>query len=427
MMRITATKLNFEREPFKAPFGFKGKYLHSLWQVVVGLESEKGNTGLGLGVQSVLWSDAELFSRYSAEGGNAVMFLLTEFALKHCTDIEWETPVELLDYLYPLLIGYGKKLTSDSMRDTFALNALVPVDLAAWQLYAIENSITSFDDMIGDRFNSSLNTRHGQLACIPLVNYSLSDKDIMDLVKNGYFFFKIKVGNDPDKDGSVEKMLDWDKKRINQIHGLLKDIEIPWTRDGRIPYYLDANGRYKDKYILKEFLDYADSIGALERIILFEEPFPEEYKEDISDLSVRIAADESAHTVKDVVERIGLGYKAVALKPIAKTLSMSLKIAKECKEKNIPCFCADLTVPPVMVEWNKCVAARLDPLPGMKIGVLETNGHQNYENWDLITRYHPYPDSLWATSKDGLFRLDDDFYQKSGGIFKKVPHYEQLL
>ena len=64
MMRITATKLNFEREPFKAPFGFKGKYLHSLWQVVVGLESEKGNTGLGLGVQSVLWSDAELFSRF---------------------------------------------------------------------------------------------------------------------------------------------------------------------------------------------------------------------------------------------------------------------------------------------------------------------------------------------------------------------------
>ncbi|HBN86181.1 MAG TPA: L-alanine-DL-glutamate epimerase, partial [Clostridiales bacterium] len=401
-MKIIGTKLNFEREPFKAPFGFKGKYLYSLWQIVVELESKNGNTGLGVGVQSVLWSDSNVFSQFSPEGGNAVMFLLTEYALKHCADVEWETPVELLDYLYPKVIEYGKKLTSDSMRDTFALNALVPVDLAAWQLYAAEKDITNFDDMIGELYQPALSTKHEQLACIPLVNYSLSDEDILDLVKNGYFFFKIKVGNDPDKDGSVEKMLDWDKKRIKQIHELLKDIEIPWTSDGYIPYYLDANGRYPNKHVLKDFLDYADSIGALERIIIFEEPFPEEYKENISDLPVRIAADESAHTVKDVLERIELGYKAVALKPIAKTLSMSLQIAKVCKANHIPCFCADLTVPPVMVEWNKCVAARLDPLPGMKIGVLETNGHQNYKNWDLITQYHPYPDSVWGTQKAGL-------------------------
>ena len=140
----------------------------------------------------------------------------------------------------------------------------------------------------------------------------------MDLVKQGYFFFKIKVGNDPDKDGSVEKMLDWDKKRIRQIHELLKDIEIPWTKDGKIPYYLDANGRYPDKESLKDFLDYADSIGALERIIVFEEPFPKSTRKTFG-YSVPVAADESAHTVHDAIERIGLGYKAIALKPIAKT------------------------------------------------------------------------------------------------------------
>ena len=80
-MKIIGTKLNFEREPFKAPFGFKGKYLYSLWQIVVELESKNGNTGLGVGVQSVLWSDSNVFSQFSPEGGNAVMFLLTEYAL----------------------------------------------------------------------------------------------------------------------------------------------------------------------------------------------------------------------------------------------------------------------------------------------------------------------------------------------------------
>ena len=75
-MKIKDAKINFKKESFKAPFGFKGKYVNGLWQVVVRLESEKGNTGLGLGVQSVLWSDAGVFSRYSPEGGNAVMFFL---------------------------------------------------------------------------------------------------------------------------------------------------------------------------------------------------------------------------------------------------------------------------------------------------------------------------------------------------------------
>ncbi|MBU4200845.1 MAG: hypothetical protein KKG09_09570 [Verrucomicrobia bacterium] len=40
---------------------------------------------------------------------------------------------------------------------------------------------------------------------------------------------------------------------------------------------------------------------------------------------VRIAADESAHSVQDAKTRIDMGYNAIALKPIAKTMSMSLR------------------------------------------------------------------------------------------------------
>jgi hypothetical protein len=46
---------------------------------------------------------------------------------------------------------------------------------------------------------------------------------------------------------------------------------------------------------------------------------------------------------------------------------------------------------------------------------------------DQMILYRPYPNSLWAVQKDGLFFLDDDFYEKSGGIFEKVPYYEELV
>ena len=123
--------------------------------------------------------------------------------------------------------------------------------------------------------------------------------------------------------------------------------------------------------------------------------------------------------VKDALERIQLGYTAIALKPIAKTMSMSLKIAKVAHEKNIPCFCADLTVNPVLVDWNKNVAAMIAPLPGMKVGVLESNGHQNYRNWQQMLNQHPMAGASWIKPQGSIFNLGRDFYKQSGGIFEE--------
>ena len=50
------------------------------------------------------------------------------------------------------------------------------------------------------------------------------------------------------------------------------------------------------------------------QIALIEEPFPEELEIDIRDIPARVAADESAHTDKDALKRIEMGYKAIALK-----------------------------------------------------------------------------------------------------------------
>ena len=122
-----------------------------------------------------------------------------------------------------------------------------------------------------------------------------------------------------------------------------------------------------------------------------------------------------------------MGYKAIALKAIAKTLSMTMKIAQLAHDHNVPCFCADLTVNPILVDWNKSIAARLDPFPDLELGLLETNGHQNYKNWKTMFSYHPDNGASWTKTVDGVFNLDDNYYKQSGGIFKPSGHYEAMF
>jgi len=427
-IRIEKTNANLEVEPFIRPFGFKGGYIHGAWQGIAGVRSRGGCSGLGLCTQGVLWSDAAVFSEHSEAAGNALMFAMLDYALKRVEGTTFTSPIEVMDQILPDVYEYGKKITSrEDLRLTFALNSLIALDNALWQLYADENGLSSFDEMLPGEYSDVLSFRHSKLACIPLMAYAIPLDEIRQAADDGFFFIKVKIGSDPDKDGDREKMLKWDMARIEEIHKAIGGKGTAHTENGKIPYYFDANGRYDSKDRLRRLIDHADKIGALEQIAIIEEPFPEEYEEDVSDLGVRIAADESAHSDRDAEKRIEMGYGAIALKPIAKTLSMSLKIAKTAHRAGVPCFCADLTVIPILVDWNKNVAARLAPLPGMAIGVLETNGHQNYRNWDTLCSYHPSHGAEWTKIRDGLFNLSDEFFEKSGGILETPEHYASLV
>lgn len=427
MIRIEKTACNFVREKLIAPFGFKGDYVTEVWHVVAKLESQE-NKGIGLGVLSPLWSDSNIFGKYGQVTSNTLMLLIMEYALKKLEGISFENPIGLLEDIYPDVYEYAQKITcSEELRKTYVLNALVAIDNAAWQLYSFENDINNFDDMIPEEYRFALKERHSKVVGIPLITYGITVDEILEFIKQGCFFLKIKIGADPDKDGDVRKMIEWDKRRISEIHEAIKDIKTPYMETGHIPYYLDANGRYKNKEDLMKLINHMKKIGALDRVMILEEPFDEKYLKNVKNIPVRLASDESAHSDIDVVERINLGYGAIALKPIAKTLSMTLKILKEASQKGIPCFCADLTVNPVMVDWNKNVAARIKALPGMNIGVLESNGHQNYINWDKMIEHHPISNGSWIKTTDGFYNLNDDFYKESGGIFKNSEYYMSLV
>lgn len=422
---VADTGCEFEREPLLRPFGFKGGYLTNIWQSAAMIRSTSGKRGIGLCTHSTLWSDAKVFAGNSEAGGNALMFAMTAYALKLLKGRTFTDPVALNDELFKEVYEYGKQITRNpKLRQTFALNALVGVDNAAWLLFAKENGITSFDDMIPAAYKPALSQRHPKAASIPLMAYSIPIEEIKQAVQAGSFFMKIKIG----QKGTQEEMLEKDMARVSAIHAALDGCRTPYSKSGKLPYYFDANGRYEKKETLLRLIDHIKKIGAFEQISIIEEPFDEEFEIDVRDIPVRLAADESAHTDKDAISRMEMGYKAVALKAIAKTLSMTMKIAQAAHERGVPCFCADLTVNPILVEWNKCVAARLGSFPGLEgLGLVETNGHQNYKNWETMRSYHPYPQAPWSMTERGVFNLDADYYAKSGGIFTPMPHYEAMF
>jgi L-alanine-DL-glutamate epimerase-like enolase superfamily enzyme len=423
--RIRRTDSTFEREPLLRPFGFKGGYMTEIWQAAVRMEADSGAARVGIGTQNVLWSDAAVFASRSEAAGNALMYAITEHALALAREAgPFRSPLDLLGAILEPAHAYARTVTGrPDLRKTFTLNALVPVDNAAWLLHADANGITGFDTMVPAEFRPALASRHPLVAAIPLMAYGVPVSEIRDAAAQGFFFMKVKIG----QPGTQEEMLEKDKARLSEIHAAIGGMETPHTRDGRLPYYFDANGRYESKDALRRLLDHARRIGAFDQIAIVEEPFPEGMEARVDDLGVRVAADESAHTDADAARRIDLGYGAIALKPIAKTLSMTLRIARLAHQREVPCFCADLTVNPILVDWNKVVAARLAPLPGFSLGLVETNGHQNYRNWEAMRRHHPCFGSAWTLPERGVFHADQDFYARSGGMFEASPHYEALF
>ncbi len=366
-----------------------------------------------------------MFLAHSESAGNLLLHGTLERTLQHIKGVGFRTPIELQNAILQSAHEYGMRITeNDRLRMTFTLSSLVALDNAAWMIYAEENGMKTFDDMIPEEYRKALCYRHSHVAHIPLLSYNVPLAEIKKAVDDGYFFMKIKIG----RPGTQDEMLEGDKARIEAIHKLIGHRETPHTKNGKIPYYFDANGRYEKKETLERLLDHAKRVGMFDQIAIIEEPFPEEADVHVGDLGIRIAADESAHTAADVTTRIQMGYKAIALKAAAKTLSMTMQMARVAHEANVPCYLADLTCTPTLVDWNKNVAARLAPFPGLNdMGLLESNGHQNYVRWKELVDFHAYPNAPWIHSQRGIFHLNKDFYEKSGGCLKSSPHYLHLF
>lgn len=419
MAIIQSATLSHRPEPLLHRFGFKGGALTELWQVYVTITTDHASAA-GQSVQSVLWSDEAVFSQWGQQQGNEKMLQLTAHALELLTGRELEAPPVMLQKLLPELIAFGARITDrKELRKTFVLNALTGIDLCLWKLYRKELGEPDFDHLVLP-FTQGLRQHQSLLGSIPLLTYDTSQHQIRQLAEDGCFLFKIKIGSNPGGRNDLEEMLQWDISRLTQIHSVLSQFQTPWSECGKPLYYLDANGRYDTVERVERFLKGAEEIGAMEQILLLEEPFAEDNIQNVRHLPVRVAADESAHCAGDA-ERLmdEYGYSAMALKPIAKTLSVSLEVLEAARKRNVPCFCADLTVNPTMVELNKRFAAGLPPLPGLKIGVFETNGAQNYANWNQLRLLSPAYGEDWAEAERSCYNLPPKYFFSDGNLWKE--------
>ena len=197
-----------------------------IWQSANLLISTAGMKKVGLCTQNVLWSDASVFASHSESGGNALMYALTEHALQLIKGRSFTNPIELIDDIFEEVYQFGIKITvNPNLRKTFALNALVGVDNALWMLYAAENGIGNFDDMIPEKYRPALSQHHKTVASIPLMAYSIPVSEIIQAVDSGYFFLKIKIG----QPGTQEEMLAKDMARISSVHEAIGHFRTPHT------------------------------------------------------------------------------------------------------------------------------------------------------------------------------------------------------
>ena len=429
MLRYDHYHFAIEREPLLRPFHFKGGYFTEKWINITSLEADKGIRATAIAGSAVLWSDPEVFFAFSETGGNVVMAAMAEHAAQLARNCAFKDPIEALQTIFPEQHKYGCRITGHSnLSKTFTLNTLVSLDLALWKLLALEKgqerNAVCFFDCIPELFAPAFDQRQDKLAHVPLITYNTPISEVIELVDLGHFFLKIKIG----QQGNCEEMLAKDRDRISVLHAALKDKITEHTKNGKLCYYLDANGRYPDKDSLWRLLEHAEGIGMLEQIVLLEEPFDCGNRIDVSDLPVRVAADETLHSVADVKERIDLGYGALALKPAGKTLSLSIMMAAEAKKLDVPVFIADSACVPLIVEWNKITAAHLPSFPGLSMGILEANGSQNYRRWSTLIEDHPLSGSPWIEPQQGIYRLDSTFFESSGGIFdSSAGHYDKII
>jgi hypothetical protein len=423
-MRIAACDLQLRRERFARPFGFKGSAFHEKWTPVVRLTDDAGRTAIGVGGLAVLWSDRRVFAAHTETGGNALQLAVLERALELAPRVEFADPAALQDAILEEVHDYACAITGvEDLRLTFTLVALSALDYAAWLLHARRRRITSFDRLVPEKYRALLSQQQSRVALAPAIAYTLPEDKLRALLDAGAFVLKIKIGHAGTEDQMLRKDLEW----LDHIHSLAAQHQTELTDSGRVLYYLDANGRYGRKQSLARLLDHCGKSGYLDRIILIEEPYSRPEELDVHGLPARFAGDESVESPADVATRAYQGYDAFAIKTAGKTVSRCFQMLESVADAGAIPFVADNACVPAMVEWNRNFAARLAAFPGVKGGIMESNGPESYAHWPELLNELPSPDAPWLRPRDGAFVLDDEYYAAGGGIFEVPEAYQALF
>ena len=118
----------------------------------------------------------------------------------------------------------------------------------------------------------------------------------------------------------------------------------------------------------------------------------------------------------------------MAIKAAGKTLSLAFDLVEAAVDSGLDCFVADNACVPLLVDWNRNLAARLPRLSGVRGGMMETNGAENYgPAWQRMLDEHPCAGASWLSNREGAFSLDENFFTGGGGVFSGPQPYASLF
>ena len=352
------------RHRLARPYRFKGRQLDELQEMRIQLRASGADgrdyRAQGQSVQSVLWAAPQLFERVDVESGNDEMFALTQRALTLIEGRSMGDPAALTLELI-------ERLSPGLEEPNLLLNALVGLDFALWDLAMQRAAAQS----LGELAPSLAGEYVGRAVGIPVIDHGSTDEEMAKLHQSDLPLLKLKLGGTGQTGAALVAA---DRALVERCIA---------QRDGDGPrYLLDLNGRYGGLAELRELI----AGFPLDALVALEEPFAEGREEALEDLPVAVFADEAVHRPEDIDRLARLGYRGLALKPVAKTLSLSLVLLERALAHGWQVYCADLTVSPHLGPWQRAFASRLPLLPGLSRAIYEANGPQFYADWDGMAR-----------------------------------------
>ncbi len=92
-------------------------------------------------------------------------------------------------------------------------------------MYARENNIKNFDDLIPDTYKPGLSWRHDKVASMPSFGVGTKIEKLKAAADEGYFIMKLKTGSP----GTQKEMLEKDIEFLSAVHSAIGNYETPYT------------------------------------------------------------------------------------------------------------------------------------------------------------------------------------------------------
>lgn len=169
------------------------------------------------------------------------MYVMSECVLQLIKGQFFIDFISLLDNVLEEVYVYGKQIICNfNLRKIFVFNVLVGVDNVVWVLYVKENGMMYFDELILVSYQFGLLVKYDKVVVIFVLGYGIFIEMIKQMVDDGFFIMKIKIG----VLGDQKEMLEKDKVFLKVIYEVIGYYEIFYFFDGKIFYYFDVNGCY---------------------------------------------------------------------------------------------------------------------------------------------------------------------------------------